>query len=325
MESIKDIKNTATFVIGLGGTGWRTLDKLKDNIREKTSVENIKFLAIDSDFKNYYENCNHSSADGCIALEGSISNDELRIRNEFQWLNKRFLYEDHYFIDCRQFGRVALLKNEIKISFKIKEMMSDWLMNLDDISKINIYFITSSCGTTGSGCLIDMAYIMKNLIAELGIADKAYINALIYLPEIYRDISLSETQYKYIEMNSYALFKELHHLMSLPENGGVFEQKYLSGLKILSDEAPFNICQFVSAPKNADNKPTYVIERVANYILDEHSGIDHTAYNDISTNIELEKLHNYESSYISTIKHTYSVHLYESEKKNWMNLPNIDL
>lgn len=104
---------------------------------------------------------------------------------------------------------------------------------LDQEQGLNIYIVGSLVGGTGSGMMLDMAYHVRSLVAELGMqSEYCTITGLGVLAQAFRGVSGRN-----LYANGGAALKELTHLM-LHEN---FVARYPNGHFIDIQEAPFNL------------------------------------------------------------------------------------
>ena len=104
---------------------------------------------------------------------------------------------------------------------------------LDQEQGLNITIVGSLVGGTGSGMMLDMAYHVRALVAELGIqSEYCTITGVGVLAQAFRGVGGRN-----LYANGGAALKELTHLM-LHEN---FSARYPNGYVIDMQEAPFNL------------------------------------------------------------------------------------
>lgn len=104
---------------------------------------------------------------------------------------------------------------------------------VDQQQGINIYIVGSLVGGTGSGLMLDMAYHVRSLLAELGVqSEYCTVTGLGVLAQAFRGVSGRN-----LYANGGAALKELGHLM-LNES---FRARYPDGRVIEMHEAPFNL------------------------------------------------------------------------------------
>lgn len=108
-----------------------------------------------------------------------------------------------------------------------------------------VYVITSLTGGTGSGMFIDLAYILRHVLKQIGYP-KAEVVGLLLLPPV----EISDGQKKGL-VNAYASLTELHHFSS---PGVTFSSRYEEREKPVTDaNPPFGRCFLLSLPK--ENEP----------------------------------------------------------------------
>lgn len=98
---------------------------------------------------------------------------------------------------------------------------------------MNVYLCGSLAGGTGSGLLVEMAYLVRSLVQELGVqADFCHITGLAILPQAFHGVSAPN-----LHPNTAAAIREVNHLML----HGNFTATYPDGQIITIPEAPFDL------------------------------------------------------------------------------------
>lgn len=196
-----------TLYIGLGGTGFKTLLHTKKAFIETYGEvpPMIKFLAIDSD-ENQYKTYSLDSTQGIVKFDPSeatgisVHSAESivkRNRQHLGWLPDKNLRAVSDLVNgcgmVRTNGRIAFALNYRKIREKIQRalnqvcnltiMHNDNYELLSDGLEINIVY--SIAGGTGSGNFIDTAYLVKDVLRELALSEKAKVVGYMVLPDVY--------------------------------------------------------------------------------------------------------------------------------------------
>ena len=101
-------------------------------------------------------------------------------------------------------------------------------------------------GGTGSGTIIDIPYIVREIAEKKGWEVRVY--GYIFLPDTY---TVEGKSAGHIVANSYAALQEIDMLMNLPYAGGTgkFKAKYHTGYEVESTEAIFKSCVLVSGKR----------------------------------------------------------------------------
>lgn len=98
---------------------------------------------------------------------------------------------------------------------------------------INVFICGSLVGGTGSGMMIDIAYLIKSLFDELGSQGEfCHISGIGLLPQAFHGVPGAR-----IRPNTYAILKELNHVMVK----GDFHARYPDGRMISTRQSPFHL------------------------------------------------------------------------------------
>lgn len=97
---------------------------------------------------------------------------------------------------------------------------------------LNIVLVASACGGQGSGALLDVAYLLRTLLAEFGqLADNSRINAVFVLPDAFPGV-----ENRYLQPNTVECLREVERWMA----AGGFRTCLPNRREIASPEAPFD-------------------------------------------------------------------------------------
>ncbi len=202
-QQAEQVKNTATLLIGLGGTGVHCIRTIKTQVYTRLKPDNptsvipeyshIRFLGVDTAEKSrggsLAENPAQESkkADDIMALDGteffSISNKQidrvfseegkaaLRLRDDLSWLDWDHIPVPHL-ADAgaggiRQIGRFMMMDKSDTFYAKLEQEISAAKSGLED-PRVNIHIFSGLSGGTGSGCFLDVCYMVRSIAMKMG-------------------------------------------------------------------------------------------------------------------------------------------------------------
>ncbi len=340
----EQVKNTASIMIGLGGTGIDCLRTLKTQVYKRlkpdnpdssvTEYKHIKFLGIDTD-QNVMRRADDEVESNKLYLDETeffdISSytigEELSVRHilnsreEFAWL--RYDICDTVCLGnasaggIRQLGRYMLIRKSKEFIARMRELIDSACEGLD-ASQLDIHIFSGLGGGTGSGIFLDVCYLIRSLTASLDCNVFGYF----FLPDVnLSKIPADVTSVRdYIRKNGYAAMKELEYCMNLESNGGGFTQDYGCGIRADWKTKPVDNCYLISAMNEEDNAMTNAYNDAMNITAENvvelltkgnDYGSDGTLY-DLSEIITASLIEEYEKQYLR-----YSLpgtHLYEGER-----------
>lgn len=290
-------KNTATVLIGLGGTGIDCLRCIKTQVFERLKPDNpdavvkeyshIRFIGVDTTRKTKGDEDNEDKNEA-MALHSTeffdITNPQIAdlITNprlieqhpELSWLNQK--------IDARQMGangaggvrqvgRCLLMSRSNDFRQKVLQAVNEAKQDLQQPA-VFIHIFAGLSGGTGSGTFLDACYIVKDIARQVG--GDIHVMGYFFLP----DVNLSRIPLaagavrEYIPKNGYAAMQELDYCMSLQYNGGTFSQQYANGVKLDWKEKPVDMAHLICATDKDGNvirnAYDYAMNVTAEYIMD---------------------------------------------------------
>ncbi len=196
-----------TLFIGLGGVATHVLRGLSQRLATQFApggaIPGWSMLSIDTDPAAL------SISGATPELGGRPADDQLLIklrttqeyRSEvpevLKWLSRRWLYNiprEPRTSRCRPLGRLALVDNGARVMQRLTRALHDFAapealaasaaaVGANFTHRPVIVLVTSIGGGTGSGIILDLAYAVRKLTAELGIADYELRGLLLHSTE----------------------------------------------------------------------------------------------------------------------------------------------
>lgn len=334
-----DTIDNPILIIGLGGTGIDALLRLKYQInrrfrlpedplskKKRDKPDNVEFLAFETneqDRSKRYKGIGLDPINEFVLLSnpeigGLLQNRSILEPYITDWLSPELSITDgmNGAAGVRQAGRLLLFTKINQVVQAIDKKIKT--LSVGTNKKLMVFLLTGLSGGTGSGCFLDIAYIVRGIIErDHGSAGIDRVNILGYLftPDInLSNKSLSEHTREYIKKNGYAALKELDYWMNVDHRGERFKQQYGNILNVNSPLPPFNLCHLISATntegKLLENAYDYCMnvtaENITNFMANEEkqSGEEfaiHDYISNIRTNIaQMNKVYpaNYEYNII---------------------------
>ena len=318
-----DTIDNPILIIGLGGTGIDALLRLKYQInrrfklpedplskKKRDKPDNVEFLAFETneqDRSKRYKGIGLDPINEFVLLSnpeigGLLQNRSILEPYITDWLSPELSITDgmNGAAGVRQAGRLLLFTKINQVVQAIDKKIKT--LSVGTNKKLMVFLLTGLSGGTGSGCFLDIAYIVRGIIErDHGSAGIDRVNTLGYLftPDInLSNKSLSEHTREYIKKNGYAALKELDYWMNVDNRGERFNQQYGNILTVNSPLPPFNLCHLISATntegKLLENAYDYCMnvtaENITNFMASEEkqSGEEfaiHDYISNIRTNI----------------------------------------
>lgn len=228
--------------IGIGGTGGRILGRLRGLLRDRfpdaEAIPSLQFLYLDTDAHAINAVLNAPEDEGLHADEivhlplRSPSDYRSRPLGGYQSISRRWLYNIPRSLrteGIRPLGRIAFLDHVTSILNQLRTTL--FAATSQDATEATgketglpfhvgdprVFLVTSISGGTGSGMIIDVAYAVRQLLAESGFTDEHMSGFLTYTGTAYRRSSCLEAA------NAYATLDEMR-FFSLRQNDYPGEQ-----------------------------------------------------------------------------------------------------
>lgn len=301
MQQAEQARNTASLLIGLGGTGIDCLRTIKTQVYSRLrpddaeavvpKYEHIRFLGVDTAEKSRGDQDDEQDnlrAGMLMALDDtesfSISNPHvkrafassrgLEMREELSWLR----WEDIEAPNLgkagaggiRQVGRYMMMDKSKSFMNRVEQEINTAKAGLVDPT-IYVHIFSGLSGGTGAGCFLDVCYMVRHIADRLG---GVTIFGYFFLPDVNLSvIPFSNTKTRaYIPKNGYASMQELDYCMQLQYNGGSFVQKYQDHIEVAWREPPVDMCHLICATDSSnnviDNAYDYAMNVTAEYVMD---------------------------------------------------------
>ena len=218
-----------TLLIGVGGTGARTLRRLRRRLRDRfgpeTVVPVLQLLLLDTDAKAAYQAT--QGENGTALADGEILSLPLRnaadytneSRSLLQWLSRRWLYNIPRSLQTegrRPLGRLALVDHAPKVLQRLRKALAE-ITSSDAMEasaqatglpvasqQPRVILISSTSGGTGGGMVLDLAYLVRKLVTDLGLSDEGVYGILTHSTD------RNPNAHDLAIANSYACLTELH-------------------------------------------------------------------------------------------------------------------
>lgn len=302
-QQAEQVKNTATILIGLGGTGIDCLRTIKTQVYTRLKPDNpddvtpryehIRFLGVDTDEKSRKDSGSNENlkAGSTMTLADteffSIGNPDVRQalasskvlekRPELSWLRWENISAPNLSLagagGIRQVGRFMMMDKSESFISRLEQEIEAAKKGVKGSNGVPVYIhiFSGLSGGTGAGSFLDVCYMVKAVASGVGgVTTFGYF----FLP----DVNLSRIPYSenatrtYIQQNGYASMQELDYCMQLQFNGGGFVQEYEGKRKIEWKEQPVDMCHLICATDQEGNVIAYPYEYAMNvaaeYVMD---------------------------------------------------------
>lgn len=261
--------------VGLGGCGCSMVARVAEHLHRRHDWEEryrklIKFALIDTnvnDLERYRE-----KADETFLISDFEKEEYAKLAS-----GKLFLEADPYFTqwvpqdyrfragDTAGAGQIRIESRlGVFYQMKHKDFLARFRGLLEDLkshelghrrldsAEIRIVLCYSVAGGTGSGCHLPLAYVLRDLAADLG---KPQMYGVAVLPSVFQEKTGINKDGTFA--NSYAALKETEHLMRLgapdsrfyPEEGLTFHYNPAEPSKRTVRDRPFELLYLVDKPQ----------------------------------------------------------------------------
>jgi hypothetical protein len=277
-------------VIGLGQLGFGVLQRLRAQLQAQVgpleTMPHIRLLYVDTD----PEAARHASRGRSAAALGRdeilltrlnrpshyLRSHDGRSRID-SWFNTKMLYRiprNLVTTGLRALGRLAFLDNYRTIARRLRrellacadpEGLAAAVQRTGLGMRSNhprVYVVTGLAGGTGGGMFLDLAYVVKHLLRQIG-CTRCEVTGIFLMPAVDRQASQTLAL-----ANAFAALTELNHFST---QGTTFSVRYDEKEAAINDaEAPFSRILTLELPSNAnDEAPVEVSDSSADYLFRE--------------------------------------------------------
>ena len=150
----------------------------------------------------------------------------------------------------RPIGRLALFINYQPVVRRINDQLraifsSDVFFALPEEYRkaVNVYIVSSTCGGTGTGMFLDIAYIARHVVAnQFGM--EPWVRALLLLPSVFLGTGqVTDQNAQNLRSNAFGALTELDYSMS--KDASLRPIQYPDGPAVSRSEEPFKSCYLV--------------------------------------------------------------------------------
>ena len=348
-----------TIVISLGGLGARTLNTLKTKfVREIGQSDHIWFRMLDTDEYTFREYCKETRDSKFEDTEKAIMDrEEIILVNDpaitnildpamipayiDQWLDPALKRRR---IDCngaqqtRQIGRVMLTNDTVyhNVRSNLDEIIHEAIcISFPRHCEVNIILISSITGGTGSGMVIDLSYMIHDLMREQGYSNYN-LAGYIYMPDAQFSlpgIADSPVWKANLIGNGYAALKEIDYFMNLEETEGRYRLQLMNTV-VESNKNIFSSCTLVSGYsesgglRNLDENISCLTDHLLDMLTDievTQNGIAHQMSDSILSNDHAFILQWFNQHPKRRLYHRYASYKYQVLRYNSVRIPRDEI
>jgi eukaryotic-like serine/threonine-protein kinase len=272
-----------TLFLGIGGAAAEVLRGLRQRLTrrfgEREELPAIRFLLFDTDPVTL-----RSAEQGGEAALAADETLYLPLRKPadyrnasdklLSWLSRRWLYNIPRSLrtdGLRPLGRLAYVDHAAKIARRLHQSLADMTLPeaIERTSRTigapardvapRVFIISSICGGTGGGMLLDMAYTVRRTLGDMGLPADGVSGVMLH-------VTFQKSQANDLrKANAYAVLTELNHFM---EGGGAFRSGPTEILPAGElSEPPFSDAYLVELGQEMDDAAFQAAaERVAHYL-----------------------------------------------------------
>ena len=292
-------ERTAVLFVGLGGSGADVLLRIKDQVKSRMILpsdetgapvadqpKNIGFLEIDTDnsvqkvaygtahFEQFGKEFCDISVKSTPVVSSGIKKAKSAGEKCWQWLDDDVnpVVGSKGAGGIRQIGRMLLMNNIAKVINSVSEKINLLTQNTPNIERLLIYVCSGISGGTGSGILLDMAYIVRE-VAHAKIPNTITMGYVL-MPDVDELRSNVGEPYRTAwRANGYACLKELDYYT---RTGEAYCQSFPNGYELNRVAIPFDYVHLINSRDDAGHILSYekilmsVAESIIMHIICRH-------------------------------------------------------
>jgi hypothetical protein len=272
---------TPTLIVGLGGQGIAALHQLHQQYHERlggvSQLPNIRLLAVDTDAQTLARHVTGKPGGltkdqtlACrLATPGGYLWTEQGLKNVEEWIGSEHLDQigpQASTRNLRCLGRLAFVGNFKTLRERLTRECQAMLQSkgiLEASKKTGLpvrqdltpaVYLVAGLGGAVSGALSDLAYLVRNILVELGWS-QSNITGLFFLPD--------EQDADVHKANAYASLLEVHHYTE----ERFFRADYTKTDLCHSAHAPFDEAFFWKGGRAVPNEAPEALRRAAYWLL----------------------------------------------------------
>jgi serine/threonine protein kinase len=216
-----------TLVVGIGGTAGDVVRRFRRRLQDRFGLEKIPYirtLLIDTDASTFSP---HAGSEDALRPDDMLPmvlrkpqeyrEDSLEI---LQWLSRRWLYNIPRSLKTeglRPLGRLALVDHAHLLFERLREAIAE-IVAPEAIEQSQqrtglklrsaaprVFVVASVSGGTGGGMVLDVAYVLRMLLADMGLSAEGLCGLLLHSTQrnaTAKDLAVA---------NAYACLSELNH------------------------------------------------------------------------------------------------------------------
>ncbi|MFV1965179.1 MAG: serine/threonine protein kinase [Pirellulaceae bacterium] len=194
-----------SLVVGLGGLAGRVLCQLRQRMRtaflHASELPSVPVLLIDTDESAIAAarsdgNASHLTMNETLAIPLRSTSDYRQDRSRYlEWLSRRWLYNiprSRQVSGIRPLGRLAFVDHHHSIRDRLRATIAAAIDSTAtgatraitglpfESDGLTVYVVAATSGGTGSGCALDLSYLLQDVILEMGISQHAIVGLLLH-------------------------------------------------------------------------------------------------------------------------------------------------
>ena len=211
-QQAEQVKNTATVLIGLGGTGIDALRTIKTQVYSRLKADNpdaavpryqhIRFLGVDTTVESSDDRDEETPYNPTKGPLRKLDNTEIfsiynpniwhmfsnpeamKMRDELSWVRWKDIdipiLTNSCALGIRQIGRLLMMDKSAAFMSRVEQEVNEAKAGLVNPT-VNVHIFTGLSGGTGSGCFLDVCYMVQHIADKLG---GATVFGYFFMPEV---------------------------------------------------------------------------------------------------------------------------------------------
>lgn len=294
MNQNRILKVVPTLIIGLGGTGALGVQYAKRKIEKKIEkytysnkviqkIPFIEYLVLDTTTQEEFIkeltgdqiiNMGHKNLTRVINLigldpaydvinwfpdnidPGQIDSGARGVRS----IGRLCFFLSKPIIERSLRDKIRNITDFAEVDRSLKENFKN--VSMEPASSIDVHLITSLCGGTGSACLFDTAYLVKEIVENVTKQNTNSIAHLMTMEPFGSESGIGRTTREYLNYNFAVSISELEHF----NKTGKWEVKYLDKTTVKSNEKPFSFAYLLGNKEGESLSKKHICEAIGETI-----------------------------------------------------------